>query len=176
MPTIDQLLQYLEKRQQLLEVIKGTSNTSSRSSSTFSKRSTLHKTMSHNCILCNKDHAQHKCEHFKIMKLCPGSKIQPDWGSFLFRWGKHRYVFIVDIEKNVPANKCRQKLSRFSTNSPATRTYTYGTASATSLAIRAIQQLVDNEGKTLSVTKEVLKQDFYVGGMLTEAEIPMPKR
>lgn len=99
MPTIDQLLQYLEKRQQLLEIIKGTSNTSSRSSSTFSKRSTLHKTMSHNCILCNKDHAQHKCEHFKIMKLCPGSKIQPDWRSFLFRWGKHRYVFIVDIEK-----------------------------------------------------------------------------
>ena len=49
-------------------------------------------------------------------------------------------------------------------------TVTYGTSCASFLAIRALHQLADDEGAQHPIAAAVLKKDFYVADLLTDAK------
>lgn len=75
-------------------------------------------------------------------------------------------MFTRDIEKmflQVNAAENNQDFQRnFWREEVKLNTVTYGIASAMYLSICAMQHLIKDKGETLSTTKEVLKQDFYV--------------
>lgn len=69
--------------------------------------------------------------------LDPGYKQQQDLHQIILRWRKHQFVV------------------------------TYGTASATYLAVRTIFQLARDEGDNFPLARDVLLRDFYMDDLIS---------
>ncbi|XP_053597333.1 uncharacterized protein LOC128668417 [Microplitis demolitor] len=113
--------------------------------------------------------------------LMVGAKLQEDLFTILVRHRSHLFVLTADIEKMYrqvlvhPEDAQFQKiLFRDSPAGPiltyTLNTVTYGTASASYLAIRTLQQLADDEGQSYPLAAIALKRDFYVDDVLTGAD------
>lgn len=106
-------------------------------------------------------------------KLLIGPTIQEDLFSILVRWRIHFIVFIADIEKMfrqikiIESHRDYQRLLwRFSTNTPVleyrvTRVID-GTASASFLAARTLQQAGEDGSQQFPQASKVIKSDFYM--------------
>lgn len=111
-------------------------------------------------------------------KLLVGPTVQDDLWSILIRFRQHNYVMTGDIEKMyrqvLLSNEERdfQRIVwRENENQPiqhyTLNTVTYGTASASFLAIRCLQQAgIDHEIEFPLASKVILK-DFYVDDLIT---------
>lgn len=112
--------------------------------------------------------------------LMVGPKLQDDLFIILNRFRSHMYVFTADIEKMsrqvlVHSEDAQHQniLFRENPTDPVLiyllNTVTYGTASASYLAIKSLYQLADDEGANFPNAATVLRRDFYVDDMLTGA-------
>jgi len=110
-----------------------------------------------------------------------GPTIQSDLLSILLRFRKHNYVIAADVEKMYrmcrinPEQSSLQRILWRSDPLQPLETYelvtvTYGTRSASYLAIRSLFQIgIDCEREFPEVSR-IIKDDFYVDDMLTGAE------
>ncbi|XP_033339833.2 uncharacterized protein LOC117228236 [Megalopta genalis] len=112
--------------------------------------------------------------------LLVGPTIQDDLFQLVIRFRLHNYVLTADIEKMFrqinmhPEDRKFQKiLWRYNNNEPIKtynlNTVTYGTASASFLAVRTLKQLARDEGKNFHLAAAALENDFYVDDLLTGA-------
>ena len=110
--------------------------------------------------------------------LNPGYKQQQDLHHIILRWRKHQYVITADIEKMfrqivvAPEDRDLQRIIwRESPADPISEyqlnTVTYGTASATFLAVRTMIQLARDEGHHFPLANQVLLRDFYMDDLLS---------
>lgn len=110
--------------------------------------------------------------------LDPGHKQQQDLHQIILRWRKHQYVITADIEKMfrqivvTPEDRDMQRIVwREKPTDPISEyqlnTVTYGTASATYLAVRTMIQLARDEGHLFPIAREVLLKDFYMDDLLS---------
>lgn len=70
-----------------------------------------------------------------------------------------------DMQRIVWRSKPEDEISEYQLN-----TVTYGTASATYLAVRTLQQLAQDDGHLHPLAKEILMRDFYMDDLLSGAE------
>ncbi|XP_076301551.1 uncharacterized protein LOC143219488 [Lasioglossum baleicum] len=112
--------------------------------------------------------------------LLVGPTIQDDLFSLIIRFRLHNYVLTADIEKMYRQVLVQQDdaayqkiLWRENINEQIKifrlDTVTYGTASASFLAIRALHQLVQDEGTHYPLASKSIINDFYVDDLLTGA-------
>ena len=112
--------------------------------------------------------------------LMVGPTIQDELCTLLMRFRSHRYALTADIEKMYrqvlvhPDDASYQKILFRKNPDESVKEYTldtvtYGTSSASFLAIRALHQLADDEGDQHPLAALVLKRDFYVDDLLTGA-------
>lgn len=112
--------------------------------------------------------------------LLVGPKVQDDLFSILIRWRKHRIAFIADVEKMFRQVKIvsehrdfQRLLWRFDQNDPIMEyritTVIDGTASASYLAARVLQQLAEDGAVEFPEAAKIVKQDFYVDDMSSGA-------
>ncbi|XP_076660598.1 uncharacterized protein LOC143363956 [Halictus rubicundus] len=112
--------------------------------------------------------------------LLVGPTIQDDLFSLLVRFRLHNYVLTADIEKMYRQvlvhqdDAAYQKILWRENINEQIKTFrldtvTYGTASASFLAIRALQQLVQDEGRPYPLASKSIVNDFYVDDLLTGA-------
>ena len=112
--------------------------------------------------------------------LDPGHKLQQDLSSIILRWRRHRFVISGDIEKMfrqiivAPEDRDLQRIIwRSSPSEPISEyqlnTVTYGTASASYLAVRTLVQLARDEPSFCNATEPLLR-DFYMDDLLTGAD------
>ncbi|XP_045479871.1 uncharacterized protein LOC123684598 [Harmonia axyridis] len=110
--------------------------------------------------------------------LMVGPTIQDDLFTIVIRFRSYKYVVTADIEKMYRMVKIRsdqrdlqrilwrsdpsQSLNHFQLN-----TVTYGTASASFLAIRALLQVAKENESKFPKASEVIKSSFYVDDLLT---------
>lgn len=110
-----------------------------------------------------------------------GPTIQSDLFSVLIRFRQHTYAISADIEKmyrqvyvDEEQRVLQRILWRFAPNDPIEiynlNTVTYGTASASYLAIRSLIQLGNDIEKTLPKISEIIKRDFYVDDLLSGSD------
>lgn len=110
-----------------------------------------------------------------------GPTIQDDLLSIVLRFRCHKYVVSADIEKMYrqvlvdPTQRHLQHiLWRKNCDAPINtyelNTVTYGTASASFLAIRCLKQLAIECSSTQSDIAKVIEHDFYVDDLLTGAD------
>lgn len=106
-----------------------------------------------------------------------GPALQADLSTILMNWRSYKFVLTADIAKmyrqigvnhlDVPY-QCI--LWRDSTQEPIEEYYlltvTYGTRSAPFLALRVLQQLVEDEGSSFPVASDILKYDTFVDDLL----------
>lgn len=113
--------------------------------------------------------------------LDPGHKQQQDLSQIILKWRKHRIVITGDIEKMfrqilvapedrdlqriVWRNRPEDLISEYQLN-----TVTYGTASATYLAVRTMIQLARDEGEHYPKGAEAVSNDFYMDDLLSGAD------
>lgn len=109
-----------------------------------------------------------------------GPTVQNTLTTILMRWKKHRYVIASDIEKMFrQINVAREDqdfqriLWRSDPREPMRsfrlKTVTYGTASATYLATKTLQQLAADEASRYPIASKIVQTDFYVDDLLTGA-------
>lgn len=107
-----------------------------------------------------------------------GPVIQHDLFSILIRFRSHKYVVSADIEKMyrqvevAPHQRNLQRIlwreqSSDKINTYALSTVTYGTAAASFLAIRPLQQLGHESAHDAPEGSSVILKDFYVDDLLT---------
>ncbi|XP_057339521.1 uncharacterized protein LOC130677020 [Microplitis mediator] len=112
--------------------------------------------------------------------LMVGPKLQDDLFILLIRYRSHTIVLTADIEKmyrqiqvHPDDTKYQKILFRSNPSKPMStfilNTVTYGTTCASHLAIRALQQLANDEGHAYPHAAVALKRDFYVDDLLTGA-------
>nr|XP_023021429.1 uncharacterized protein LOC111509830 [Leptinotarsa decemlineata] len=117
--------------------------------------------------------------------LMVGPKVQDDLFIILLSYRLHLYALTADVEKMYrqirvhPDDAIYQTILYRESISDPIETYileivTYGTASASHLAIRSLQQLVEDEGHYYPLASVSLKKDFYVDDLLTGAKT-LPK-
>ncbi|XP_033212150.1 uncharacterized protein LOC117169753 [Belonocnema kinseyi] len=110
-----------------------------------------------------------------------GPNIQSDIFSIILRFRKHKFVIGGDIEKMyrqvqiTPEQHSLQRiLWRFDVDKPIDTyeltTVTYGTAAASFLAIRCVNELAHECEKTDPEIAKIIRQDFYVDDLLTGAD------
>ncbi|XP_029055145.2 uncharacterized protein LOC114882424 [Osmia bicornis bicornis] len=110
-----------------------------------------------------------------------GPTVQSDLVTILIRFRKHRFVLSADIEKMYQQvlvtnadRKFQRILWRSSENEPIKtyelNTVTYGTASASFLATRALQQVGRDYAQAFPYASTVIQNDFYVDDLLTSCE------
>ncbi|XP_014614817.1 PREDICTED: uncharacterized protein LOC106792810 [Polistes canadensis] len=113
--------------------------------------------------------------------LIIGPNIQDDLFSIIIRFRTYAYVITGDIEKIYrqirvdESQVCLQKIFwRDDMRKPGSTyellTLTYGTASASFLATRCLKEIVNLEEKKHPIGAEVVRHDFYVDALLTEAD------
>lgn len=113
--------------------------------------------------------------------LMVGPCIQQDLFSIICRFRTHKLVLTGDITKmyrQVIMDESDTPLQRILWRSTPEeelqiyklKTVTYGTASASFLATRALQQLAIEESKDLPVAAKISQRDFYVDDLLTGAD------
>ncbi|XP_067216970.1 uncharacterized protein [Linepithema humile] len=112
--------------------------------------------------------------------LLVGPTIQQDLFSILSRFRTFRFAMTADIAKMYrqvlvdPSQRCLQRIFWRDTPQHKLKTFelatiTYGTASASFLAIHCLQELAQ-EGSTLfPIGSKIILRDFYVDDMLTGA-------
>lgn len=109
-----------------------------------------------------------------------GPTIQQDLFSILVRFRKHAVAIAADIEKMYrqvlvePSQRCLQRILWRSSPAEPIHTYnlntvTYGTASASFLAIRSLTQLGNECEVSSPDVSRVIKEDFYVDDLLSGA-------
>ncbi|XP_053597480.1 uncharacterized protein LOC128668441 [Microplitis demolitor] len=109
-----------------------------------------------------------------------GPKLQDDLFVILTRFRSHIHALTADIEKMYrqirvhPVDTKYQKIiyrngPQASINTYTLDTVTYGTASASHLAVRSLHQLAKDEGHLYPLAATVLMRDFYVDDVLTGA-------
>lgn len=112
--------------------------------------------------------------------LMVGPTLQDDLFSILTRFRTFQYAITADITKmyrQVLIDKAQRPLQRiFWRESPQEPlktfellTITYGTASASFLAIRAIRKLAEDEATYFPIGSKIALRDFYVDDLLTGA-------
>lgn len=110
-----------------------------------------------------------------------GPTIQSDLFTVLMRFRQHTYAIAADIEKMYrqiliePTQRVLQRiLWRFAPTDPIQiynlNTVTYGTASASYLAIRSLIQVGIDCERSLPEISEIIKRDFYVDDLLSGAD------
>ncbi|XP_076392699.1 uncharacterized protein LOC143265299 [Megachile rotundata] len=110
-----------------------------------------------------------------------GPTVQSDLVTILIRFRKHRIVLSADIEKMyrqvlvASADRKYQRILWRSTDSEPIKTYelntvTYGTASASFLATRALRQVGQDYAQSFPRASSVIRDDFYVDDLLTGCE------
>lgn len=112
--------------------------------------------------------------------LMVGPVLQQDLFSIVLRFRTHRYVLTADIAKmyrQVLVDESHTRLQRIlwrNNVNEAVKSYdlltvTYGTASASFLAIRAMHQLAEDERDNYPLGSAITIRDFYVDDLLTGA-------
>ncbi|XP_029659434.1 uncharacterized protein LOC115233264 [Formica exsecta] len=112
--------------------------------------------------------------------LMVGPVLQQDLFSILLRFRTFEYALTADIAKmyrQVLVNEAQIPLQRILWRNQVTddiKTYelitlTYGTASASFLAIKVIQQLADLEENEFPIGASIARRDFYVDDLITGA-------
>ncbi|XP_055923722.1 uncharacterized protein LOC129954081 [Eupeodes corollae] len=126
--------------------------------------------------------ASAKCDNGVSLNdiLYVGPVVQPDLFSLLIKFRSHNYVFTADVTKmyrqialNEQDRAFHQILWRDRPDEEI-KTYelctvTYGTASASFLATRALLYLAEEEGDKFPVGASTIKTEFYVDDILTGA-------
>lgn len=98
--------------------------------------------------------------------------------DILIRFRCHRYVWSADVTKmyrQILINPSQRKLQRIiwrddpnhALGTYELQTVTYGTSSASYLAIRCLIQLADENREQFLLGSSIIKQDFYVDDLLT---------
>lgn len=111
-------------------------------------------------------------------KLLVGPKLQDDLIDILTRFRTYKYAFTCDIAKMyrqvlVEDKQCDfQRIlwrdsERESIKCYRLKTVTYGTASASYLATKALQQLAKDESNKFSLASQVALSDFYVDDLIS---------
>ncbi|XP_018406350.1 PREDICTED: uncharacterized protein LOC108782552, partial [Cyphomyrmex costatus] len=112
--------------------------------------------------------------------LLAGPTIQDDLFSILARFRNFEYVVTADIRKmyrQVLVDESQRHLQRiFWRSSPQDDlkifellTLTYGTVSASFLAIRTVRKLAEDEIESFPIGSKIVLRDFYVDDLLTGA-------
>lgn len=107
-----------------------------------------------------------------------GPTIQNDLFSILVRFRKHSVVLVGDLAKmyrQILVHENERNLQRIIwRNSPEEEvkhfqlnTVTYGTASASFISTRCLQQVAIDNDKTYSIESDIIRSDFYVDDLLT---------
>lgn len=113
--------------------------------------------------------------------MLTGPTLQDNLVDILLRWRKHKIAFSSDLEKMFRQTKIVEKQQNFQRivwrNNPwenltdyKLNTVTYGTSSASYLAIRAMRQLAMDEKEHFPKASEVVLRDFYVDDCLSGAD------
>ncbi|CAD6221707.1 GSCOCG00011626001-RA-CDS [Cotesia congregata] len=113
--------------------------------------------------------------------LMVGPKLQDDLLCILLRFRSHIYVLTADAEKmyrqvrvNSEDTPYQKILYRRNTSEPiqiyTLETTTYGTSSASYLAIKTLYKLADDEEENFPIAAQILRRDFYVDDVLTGAQ------
>lgn len=113
--------------------------------------------------------------------LMVGPVIQQDLFSIILRFRMHRFVMTADIAKmyrQVHLDESQIQFQRIlwrneineRIKSYELTTVTYGTASASYLAIKALHQLAIDEKGSYPIGAMITKRDFYVDDLLTGAD------
>ncbi|XP_076248108.1 uncharacterized protein LOC143187783 [Calliopsis andreniformis] len=113
--------------------------------------------------------------------LMIGTNIQGELFTIVTRFRIHKYVLSADITKMyrqvMLATEDRHYhkiLWRGNSSHPIStyllNTVTYGTSSASYLAIKTLHRLADDEGHQFPIAAKILKSDFYVDDLLTGAD------
>lgn len=116
--------------------------------------------------------------------LLAGPKLQIDLSAIILRWQQHKYVYSADIAKMYrqiwidPRDRDYQRIlwmdDKATIHEYQLLTVTYGTASAPFLALRVLQQLIEDEGANFPLATPVLRENIYVDDVLFGAEdIPL---
>nr|CAH7740561.1 unnamed protein product [Callosobruchus chinensis] len=109
-----------------------------------------------------------------------GPKLQDDLVDILIRFRKHSYVIVADVEKmyrQVKIDENQRDLQRIVWRKNETdeighyrlNTVTYGTASASFLAVRSLQQVAHEHHESYPHAAEGILSDFYVDDLITGA-------
>nr|CAH7749573.1 unnamed protein product [Callosobruchus chinensis] len=109
-----------------------------------------------------------------------GPKLQDDLVDILIRFRKHSYVIVADVEKmyrQVKIDENQRDLQRIVWRKNETdeighyrlNTVTYGTASASFLAVRSLQQVAHEHHESYPHAAEAILSDFYVDDLITGA-------
>ncbi|XP_076280087.1 uncharacterized protein LOC143219483 [Lasioglossum baleicum] len=109
--------------------------------------------------------------------LMPGPKLQLDLPAVILRWRTFRFVYTADIakmyrqilvdERDVDYQRILWKPSRSEdTQAFQLLTVTYGMTCAPFLALRVLQQLINDEGKRFPLAVPVLRSHIYVDDVL----------
>lgn len=112
--------------------------------------------------------------------LMLGPTIQQDLISIILRFRTHKYVLTADIAKmyrQVKVDEAHTQLQRIIWRNSRNEdiksydllTLTYGTTSASYLAIRVIHELAEIEGENFPTAAQIARRDFYVDDLLTGA-------
>lgn len=110
--------------------------------------------------------------------LLTGENLLPSLADILLRWRHHRFVLATDIEKmyrQVEVRPQDRDLQRILWRDNPTQdikeyqlnTVTYGLACAPFLALRTLRQLAEDEETNYPMGAQVLRQDVYMGDILT---------
>lgn len=110
-----------------------------------------------------------------------GPVLQQDLFSIVTRFRFHNYVLTADISKmyrqilvNPSQRQYQRILWRLDENQAVSayklNTVTYGTASASFLAVRCLQQLAEEAEVEYPVAAGIIRNDFYMDDLLTGAK------
>ncbi|XP_076391770.1 uncharacterized protein LOC143265174 [Megachile rotundata] len=110
-----------------------------------------------------------------------GPMVQSDLISILIRFRKHRVVISADIEKmyrqvlvRIEDRRYQRILWRDSEDKPINtyelNTVTYGTASSSFLATRALKQIAEDHAQSLPSVSKIISSDFYVDDLLSGSD------
>lgn len=113
--------------------------------------------------------------------LLIGPTLQDTMFNLLLRWRTHRIVIKADVEKmyrQVLVDEIHQPYQRIVWRDNVNdqlqdfqlRTVTFGTAAAPYLAIKAIQQLANDEKARFPIGSLAIQNDFYVDDLLSGAD------
>lgn len=113
--------------------------------------------------------------------LLTGPKLQQDIAAIILNWRKHQFVYMADIAKmfrQILIHRDEADYQRIFWRPPTSPhilpfrllTVTYGTAPAPFLAMRVLQQLIEDDGEAFPEAVQVLRNSIYVDDVLFGAD------
>ncbi|GFT28854.1 integrase catalytic domain-containing protein [Nephila pilipes] len=114
-----------------------------------------------------------------------GGMVQDELISIMMRFRKHPFAYIVDIQKRYgminihPSQRNLQRIVWKDSELCPVKTFelstvTYGSVSAPFLATQTLLQIAEDEGNNFLLATSIIKEDFYVDDVLSDAKI-LPK-